>query len=127
MSDDPAKGVTDANCKVHGLHNLFIAGSSVFPTVGSDFPTITIVALALRLCDKISERFPGRAKWRRGWHSDCPDYVLTTKSRKALLARHGISHCRGSTDRHAPDRPWLGGTAQDAPLCSRWAKQCWTL
>jgi choline dehydrogenase-like flavoprotein len=58
MSDNPAKGVVDADCKVHGIHNLFIAGSSVFPTVGSDSPTITIVALALRLCDKILTDFP---------------------------------------------------------------------
>jgi choline dehydrogenase-like flavoprotein len=59
MSDDPAKGVTNADCEVHGIHNLFIAGSSVFPTVGSDSPTITIVALALRLCDKILNDFRG--------------------------------------------------------------------
>ncbi len=57
MSDDPAKGVVDANCKVHGVENVFVAGSSVFPTVGSDSPTITIVALALRLCDKILNDF----------------------------------------------------------------------
>ncbi|MCI0598214.1 MAG: GMC family oxidoreductase [Beijerinckiaceae bacterium] len=54
MHSDPAKGVVDANCKVHGINNLFVAGSSVFPTVGSDSPTITLVALALRLCDKIT-------------------------------------------------------------------------
>ena len=57
MSEDPAKGVVDADCKVHGMHNLFIAGSSVFPTVGSNSPTITIVALALRLCDRILSNF----------------------------------------------------------------------
>ncbi len=54
MSDDPRQGVVDANCRVHGMENLFIAGSSVFPTCGSDMPTITIVALALRLADKIT-------------------------------------------------------------------------
>ncbi len=57
MSDDPSKGVAGADCEVHGVHNLFIAGSSLFPTVGSDSPTITIVALALRLCDKILNDF----------------------------------------------------------------------
>ena len=57
MSEGPEKGVVDADCKVHGVHNLFIAGSSVFPTVGSDLPTITIVALALRLCDRILRDF----------------------------------------------------------------------
>jgi choline dehydrogenase-like flavoprotein len=49
MDSDPAKGVVDANCRVHGISNLFVAGSSVFPTAGNDMPTITIVALALRL------------------------------------------------------------------------------
>lgn len=53
MSEDPAKGVVDADCRVHGINNLFIAGSSVFPTVGSDSPTITLVVLALRLADHI--------------------------------------------------------------------------
>ena len=49
MHPDPARGVVDADCRVHGLHNLFIAGSSVFPTPGSDTPTLTLVAIALRL------------------------------------------------------------------------------
>jgi choline dehydrogenase-like flavoprotein len=53
MHADPNKGVVDANCKVHGLGNLFVAGSSVFPTVGNDTPTITIVALAHRLSDHL--------------------------------------------------------------------------
>lgn len=49
MHRDPTRGVVDVDCRVHGLHNLFIAGSSVFPTPGSDTPTLTIVAMALRL------------------------------------------------------------------------------
>jgi choline dehydrogenase-like flavoprotein len=53
MHQDPAKGVVDADCRVHGMANLYVAGSSVFPTVGSDTPTITIVALALRLSGAI--------------------------------------------------------------------------
>jgi choline dehydrogenase-like flavoprotein len=53
MHADPRRGVVDAQCRVHGMENLFIAGSSVFPTCGSDMPTITIVALALRLAEHI--------------------------------------------------------------------------
>ncbi|MCC7250776.1 GMC family oxidoreductase [Hyphomicrobium sp.] len=53
MSADPAQGVVDADCRVHGMTNLYVAGSSVFPTVGNDMPTITIVALAHRLADHI--------------------------------------------------------------------------
>jgi len=53
MTDNPKKGVVDSNCRVHGTQNLFIAGSSVFPTNGYPNPTLTIVALALRLSDHI--------------------------------------------------------------------------
>lgn len=53
MASDPARGVVDENCRVHGVDNLFVAGSSVFPTGGTAAPTLTIVALALRLADHI--------------------------------------------------------------------------
>jgi choline dehydrogenase-like flavoprotein len=53
MSDDPKKGVVDANCKVHGIHNLYVAGSSCFPTVGAVNPTFTIVAISIRLSDHL--------------------------------------------------------------------------
>jgi choline dehydrogenase-like flavoprotein len=49
-------GVVDENCKVHGLQNLYIAGSSVFPTYGWAPPTLTIIALALRLSDHLKAR-----------------------------------------------------------------------
>ena len=51
MSDYPKQGVVDRNCKVHGVDGLYIAGSSVFPTAGHANPTLTIVALAIRLAD----------------------------------------------------------------------------
>jgi choline dehydrogenase-like flavoprotein len=53
MHDNPRLGVVDKDCKVHGLANLFVAGSSVFPTGGFANPTFTIVALAIRLGDHI--------------------------------------------------------------------------
>jgi choline dehydrogenase-like flavoprotein len=53
MHVDSKKGVVNANCQVHGVSNLFVAGSSVFPTSSSATPTLTIVALALRLADHI--------------------------------------------------------------------------
>ena len=53
MSDDPKQGVVDADCKVHGISNLFIAGSSCFTTAGAANPTLTLVALTLRLSDHI--------------------------------------------------------------------------
>ena len=59
MSEDPAQGVVDPSSKVHGIANLYIAGSSVFPTSGSANPTLTIVALALRLAAQLKERLTG--------------------------------------------------------------------
>ncbi len=53
MSDDPVRGVVDAQCQVHGVRGLFVAGSSVFPTAGHSNPTHTIVALAIRLADAL--------------------------------------------------------------------------
>ena len=53
MHADPAQGVVDAQCRVHGISNLFVSGSSVFPTEGTAAPTLTIVALALRLADEL--------------------------------------------------------------------------
>ena len=44
MSDDPTLGVVDPNLRVHGVDNLFIAGSSVFPGCGFSNPTFTILA-----------------------------------------------------------------------------------
>ncbi len=53
MSLDARSGIVDADCRVHGLRNLFIAGSSVFPCAGHANPTLTIVALALRLAKRL--------------------------------------------------------------------------
>ncbi len=55
MHEDPKQGVVDAEGRVHGLANLFVAGSSVFPTGGAANPTLTLVALALRLADRLKE------------------------------------------------------------------------
>jgi len=53
MHDSPNKGVVNANCTVHGISNLHVAGSSVFPTAGYCNPTLTIVALAIKLADHL--------------------------------------------------------------------------
>jgi choline dehydrogenase-like flavoprotein len=57
MHADPKQGVVDAQCRIHGLDNVYVAGSSVFPTYGYANPTLTIVALALRLADHLKESF----------------------------------------------------------------------
>jgi choline dehydrogenase-like flavoprotein len=53
MNRDPRRGVVDANLRVHGLSNLYVGGSSVFPSGGAANPTLTIVQLALRLAEHI--------------------------------------------------------------------------
>ena len=55
--DDPRGGVVDADCRVHGIGNLFVAGSSVFPTGGYLNPTLTIIALAIRIAERIERDF----------------------------------------------------------------------
>ena len=54
MASDPRRGVADGWGRVHGLPNLHIAGSSLFPTGGWANPTLTILALALRSADRIA-------------------------------------------------------------------------
>jgi choline dehydrogenase-like flavoprotein len=56
MSVDPKSGVVDANCRVHGIDNLYVTGSSVFPTAGHANPTLTIAAMSLRLADYLKGR-----------------------------------------------------------------------
>jgi choline dehydrogenase-like flavoprotein len=71
MHDSPREGVVDRDCKVHGMSNLYIAGSSVFPTVGANFPTITIAALSLRLAGHLVRQL------------DVPDIVGNSRSEAA--------------------------------------------
>ncbi|HXV59890.1 MAG TPA: GMC family oxidoreductase [Vicinamibacteria bacterium] len=53
MHSDPLKGVVDTHCRVHSVSNLYVAGSSVFTTSGFANPTLTLVALSLRLADHL--------------------------------------------------------------------------
>jgi choline dehydrogenase-like flavoprotein len=55
MHNDPHKGVVDANCKVHGIANLYIAGSSCFPNGAAVNPTFTIVTLSVRLAEHLKQ------------------------------------------------------------------------
>jgi choline dehydrogenase-like flavoprotein len=58
MHAAPELGVVDENSRVHGTSNLFVTGSSVFPSGGYANPTLTIVALAIRLGDHLSADGP---------------------------------------------------------------------
>lgn len=60
MSDSPRSGVVDRHCRVHGVPNVYVASSAVFPTGGFAPPTLTVVALAVRIADAIGRvRSPG--------------------------------------------------------------------
>lgn len=55
MNDNPRLGVVDSDCRVHGVTNLYIGSSSVFPTGGRTSPTLTIIALSLRIADRLKQ------------------------------------------------------------------------
>jgi choline dehydrogenase-like flavoprotein len=59
MGATPQEGVVDGNCKIHGVENTYVAGSSVFTTAGCANPTLTIAALSLRLADHLKKKRGG--------------------------------------------------------------------
>ncbi len=90
MHDHPRHGVVDHHSKVHGLANLYIAGSSVFPTAGANFPTITITALSLRLsAHLIAQLRQDRSQWSTSARgipaSDATDTLITASMRSPNL------------------------------------------
>ncbi len=68
MGADPRTSVVDADCRVHSVGNLYVAGSAVFPTSSQANPTLTIIALSLRLGRHLSQRLATR----RTAHVDLP-------------------------------------------------------
>jgi choline dehydrogenase-like flavoprotein len=61
MGADERTSVVDADCRVHSLNNLFVAGSAVFPTSSQANPTLTLVALSLRLGEHLAQRLSRKA------------------------------------------------------------------
>jgi choline dehydrogenase-like flavoprotein len=59
-SNDPKDGVVDKNLKVYGVDNLYVAGSSVFPTAGISNPTMTIITLSIRLAEHVQTQIKPR-------------------------------------------------------------------
>ena len=55
MAADPSRGVVDADCRVFGVDNLFVASSSVFATAHAYSPTFTILAIARRVASHVAE------------------------------------------------------------------------
>jgi choline dehydrogenase-like flavoprotein len=59
MGTDPKQSVVNPDCRVHGIDNLYMAGSSCYVTAGAPNPTLTLVALSLRLSDHLKQRVKG--------------------------------------------------------------------
>ncbi len=57
MHEAPQLGVVDSNCRVHGLSNLYVGSSAVFPTGSCSNPTLTILALCMRIADQLKQLF----------------------------------------------------------------------
>jgi len=57
MSKSNAEGIVDQNLKAHDVKNLFVVGSSVFPTIGAANPSLTVAALALKLSHYLAENY----------------------------------------------------------------------
>jgi choline dehydrogenase-like flavoprotein len=53
---DPGTSVLDIDCKAHQLDNLYLADASFFPSIGAVNPTLTIIANALRVADRVKQR-----------------------------------------------------------------------
>jgi hypothetical protein len=97
MSRRPSEGVVDSTCRVHGLRNLWIASSSVFPSGGQANPTLTIIALACRIADTIAGLPPiETSKAVPAVHENCrprrvlvveDDFLLATEIASALERR----------------------------------------
>ena len=56
MSNDPKQGVVDADCKIHNISNLYVAGASCYVTAGAVNPTLTLISLTIRLSDHLKQK-----------------------------------------------------------------------
>ena len=92
MAHEPAQGVVDENCLVFGIHNLYVAGSAVFPTSGQANPTLTIVALAIRLAHHIEAEASRPAVILRQSHSPGSAQSNARVPQSVLLAEAVSEH-----------------------------------
>lgn len=93
MAADAGSGVVDPECRVFGIHGLYIAGSSVFPTAGHCNPTQLIVALAIRLGDHLKndiERRPSVESAQTSPRRDEGGAILVTGG-TGLIGRHVVA------------------------------------
>ena len=103
MSASPANGVVDANCKSHEVDDLYVAGGSVFATSGYANPTLTIVALSMRLAAHLRQRLMQGA---RGGVLNVEVQAPFTGGRGSLQ-RDMMLHCSPDADSGLPMTAFL--------------------
>lgn len=90
LGTSPATRVVDGDCRVHPIDNLFVAGSSVFPTYGWANPTLPIAALALRLTDHLAGQEACR---RQGGYDSLPSAISSAASASSSAAASAAAAC----------------------------------
>jgi len=87
MAAQPARGVVDADCRVHGTPNLFVAGSAVFPTSGQANPTLLIAALSARLAAHVARLVRALAEPDRRSRADAvtPSFTAAAHAAPATM------------------------------------------
>lgn len=116
---DPATSVLDTDCKAHELDNPNVTDTSFFPSIGAVNPTLTIIANALRVAARVTERM-GRGSWRRPFLSPA-----NSRTCQPGEERRGVDPGPGRNDADAFAAPVSHGIDRGtarvcAPPASRW-------
>jgi len=85
MASDPSRGVTDPSGEVYGVHGLFVAGSALFPTVGTANPTLMLTAMALRVADAVRDRHRPSAERTESQRQVTPAIAAQKRVRVGLV------------------------------------------
>jgi len=85
MGSDPRKSVVDADCRVHSVGNLYVAGSAVFPTSSQANPTLTLIALSLRLGRHLAQRLAPRPLTQVDLKPPAPRPTATVETPKPVV------------------------------------------
>ena len=113
MHVDPKQGVTDAHGRVHSVQNLYVSGNSVLPTSGHANPTLTIVALAVRLAEHL----------KRLYATSDANITANADLRPALRSRPALTSPPGSRSRPVSRQRSAGARAADLSCRARSGQQ----
>jgi choline dehydrogenase-like flavoprotein/GT2 family glycosyltransferase len=117
MDADRCRGVVDANSRVHGVSNLFVAGSSVFPSGGNAPPTLTVCALAIRLADHLRQTLTGAgpAVSSAPGVGSMAANVASAPGGGSMAANGPSAPGGGSMAANGPSAPGVGSMAANGP------------